>query len=53
MMAYQWPGNIRELENFVCRYVLLGGDRCSFEEIGTARNLGTDIDPADAEVQPT
>ena len=29
MLAHQWPGNIRELETFVCRYVLLGrGELC-------------------------
>jgi DNA-binding NtrC family response regulator len=28
MLTYPWPGNIRELENFVYRYVLLGGEEC-------------------------
>src|SRR5271157_683469 len=27
MYYYGWPGNISELENFVCRYVLLGPER--------------------------
>jgi DNA-binding NtrC family response regulator len=30
MHHYEWPGNIRELEGFVCRYVIFGnGDRSS------------------------
>jgi two-component system, NtrC family, response regulator AtoC len=26
MYYYEWPGNIREFESFVCRYVILGSD---------------------------
>ncbi len=30
---YQWPGNLRELENFVKRYVILEDDEGSFREL--------------------
>ena len=36
MQAYDWPGNIRELENFVRQYVVLGCDRCTFDERSAA-----------------
>ncbi len=36
MLTYPWPGNIRELENFVYRYVLTGGDECSLEDRASA-----------------
>ncbi|MCL6447992.1 MAG: sigma 54-interacting transcriptional regulator [Armatimonadetes bacterium] len=32
MLKYDWPGNIRELENFCERYFLLGNDRHLLEE---------------------
>jgi two-component system response regulator AtoC len=32
-MRYPWPGNLRELENFVKRYVILEDDEESFREL--------------------
>lgn len=32
-MNYPWPGNLRELENFVKRYVILEDDENSFREL--------------------
>jgi two-component system response regulator AtoC len=32
-MRYLWPGNLRELENFVKRYVILEDDEGSFREL--------------------
>src|ERR1700741_5466520 len=32
-MRYAWPGNLRELENFVKRYVILEDDEGSFREL--------------------
>lgn len=32
-MRYPWPGNLRELENFVKRYVILEDDELSFREL--------------------
>jgi len=32
-MRYSWPGNLRELENFIKRYVILEDDEGSFKEL--------------------
>ena len=32
-VRYPWPGNLRELENFVKRYVILEDDEGSFREL--------------------
>jgi two-component system, NtrC family, response regulator AtoC len=33
LQRYQWPGNLRELENFTKRYVILEDDEGSFREL--------------------
>jgi DNA-binding NtrC family response regulator len=44
MSRYSWPGNIRELENFVCQHVLLGVDCVGLEEDAVVMEAGLDYD---------
>jgi len=39
MMDYEWPGNIRELENLVKRYVIVGNESQIIREISTHKPI--------------
>lgn len=36
-LAYDWPGNLRELGNFVKRYLILGDEQLAVSELGAER----------------
>ncbi|MBN2231317.1 MAG: sigma-54-dependent Fis family transcriptional regulator [Deltaproteobacteria bacterium] len=40
MLAYHWPGNIRELENLVKRIVIFGDEAPAIAEIGAKKKAG-------------
>jgi DNA-binding NtrC family response regulator len=35
MHYYEWPGNVREFESFICRYVILGSDDRVLRDLGS------------------
>jgi DNA-binding NtrC family response regulator len=41
MMEYAWPGNIRELENMVKRYVIVGNEAQIIRELATSKPIVT------------
>jgi two-component system, NtrC family, response regulator AtoC len=48
MHYYAWPGNIREFESFVCRYVILGSD----DRVLRGLNANNDGVPAHGMIRP-
>jgi DNA-binding NtrC family response regulator len=49
LMAHNWPGNLRELENVVNRYLVLGDERAILEELApatTSASTGGSVEPA-------
>jgi len=49
-LQYHWPGNLRELENFVKRYVILGDPLESFQELLRACRADNAVRPMEASV---
>jgi two-component system response regulator AtoC len=46
MMEYAWPGNIRELENMVKRYVIVGNEAQIIRELSTHKPIVTSFGAA-------
>ncbi len=51
-MRYPWPGNLRELENFVKRYVILEDDESSFRELLEMAATRQRTSPREESTQP-
>lgn len=51
-MRYPWPGNLRELENFVKRYVILEDDESSFRELLEMATARQRISPREDALAP-
>ena len=42
-LSYSWPGNLRQLENFVRRYLVLGNEELALAELRATQRVNTDI----------
>jgi DNA-binding NtrC family response regulator len=45
LMSQTWPGNLRELENTIKRYLILGSERAILEDLNPLQDAGT-LEPA-------
>jgi DNA-binding NtrC family response regulator len=45
-MAYSWPGNLRELNNFIKRYLVLGDEKLAIHELHPHGDASAQSDPA-------
>jgi DNA-binding NtrC family response regulator len=55
IMEYSWPGNIRELENLVKRYVIVGNEAQIIRELSTHKPIMSSVSsrrPAERTVEP-
>jgi two-component system, NtrC family, response regulator AtoC len=52
LQDYKWPGNIRELENLVKRYVILGSEESIVGELSAARRELPQLDVQNGAVGP-
>jgi two-component system, NtrC family, response regulator AtoC len=50
MMEYSWPGNIRELENLVKRYVIVGNEAQIIRELSTPKSIVSSSSATDFEL---
>ena len=48
LSSHSWPGNLRELENVVNRYLVLGDERAILEELAPATSTQSGVTPAEA-----
>jgi len=53
MMEYAWPGNIRELENLVKRYVIVGNEAQIIRELSTHKPIVSSLATPQAPTTPS
>jgi two-component system response regulator AtoC len=44
LLQHTWPGNIRELENLIKRYVILGSEEAIWMELASPEGVAADVD---------
>jgi DNA-binding NtrC family response regulator len=42
-LSYSWPGNLRQLENFVRRYLVLGNEELALAELRATQRVNMDV----------